>query len=545
MPYSGAGDEGLPKAVKKLPRDLRELWVRVFNENYDAEDEGQGFKVAWGVIRKVQSVRNAKEWANVDMKDIRAWLSGSKTVPAAPDTPLPVSDGAKATEDSSVGDYPPGQLCPECEADLELPDAGWYKCGGCGAVLCDEASDSDVEDYKLHNAAAAQKLGLGEPPANPPIAKVIKRADEKAENAKAFRSEFKAYAQADGRTRWTLIASGGFQDRDGEIVSTPFLDSAVEYAAKSGDRGPLLIWHIPGSDIGTCDTQVVIGQPGFLLESGLFLDSPRGQRAAKYYRAHAADYGASIQFLWANRAEGVYLPPGCILERSLLPRSKAAFPWSGLHTKELDMGTSKQPRADAVAELAAVLGDDEAKRIVEQLEASAKDLTGLGVRFKEAEVVAEAAPVAPAAEAKAADAPAPEPAVAEEPVANAETKATPEPGLPAPAEISQVEIVFPPATLATMAKAVSDSMGGQFAALTARLATLEGSVQGLLAGLEVLKAADDAKIAEKVAHLPRATVKFMQEPVQRPTQRTPEAGDGTAQKSLADVEHETLYGKPT
>ena len=76
MPYSGGGDANLPKAVKKLPKALRELWVRVFNENYDPDDEGHAHKIAWGAVRRVESAHAAKEWLHVDRATLLAWLNG-------------------------------------------------------------------------------------------------------------------------------------------------------------------------------------------------------------------------------------------------------------------------------------------------------------------------------------------------------------------------------------------------------------------------------------------------------------------------------------
>ena len=72
----GGGDANLPKAVKKLPKALRELWVRVFNENYDPDDEGAAHKIAWAAVRKVESAHAAKDWLQVDRPTLLAWLNG-------------------------------------------------------------------------------------------------------------------------------------------------------------------------------------------------------------------------------------------------------------------------------------------------------------------------------------------------------------------------------------------------------------------------------------------------------------------------------------
>ena len=196
-------------------------------------------------------------------------------------------------------------------------------------------------------------------------------------------TQFKALKQADGRTRWVMTSSGGFEDRDGEIVSTAFLESAVKAADHTGNRGPLLIFHVPGSDVGTCDTQAVIGEPGFLLESGLFAETEAGQRAAAYFTEHAKEYGGSIKFLYVNRTpDGVYLPPGLIMERSVLPANWAAFPWSAITLKEVSE-MAKGLSAEKRAELERVLGPDLAEQIVAGLDEGGEALKALGVRWKE------------------------------------------------------------------------------------------------------------------------------------------------------------------
>ena len=191
----------------------------------------------------------------------------------------------------------------------------------------------------------------------------------------------KLIAQPDGSTRWLLVSSGGYQDADDEIVSTALIESAVKQGDSSGQRGPLLIFHIPGSDIGQCDFQALTS--GFLLESGTFDSTPAGKAAEAHLKEHAADYGVSIRFLAAERTpEGVYNPPGMILERSILPSADAAFPWSYVELKEFDGMTGLDEKKMAV--LRAIVGDDIAGRIVNELEKRARDLQSRGIRFKEA-----------------------------------------------------------------------------------------------------------------------------------------------------------------
>jgi hypothetical protein len=53
MPYSGAGDPGLPDYVKKMPEAKRKQWVEVFMSAWSKyHDEGKAFRMANGVVKK-------------------------------------------------------------------------------------------------------------------------------------------------------------------------------------------------------------------------------------------------------------------------------------------------------------------------------------------------------------------------------------------------------------------------------------------------------------------------------------------------------------
>jgi hypothetical protein len=200
-----------------------------------------------------------------------------------------------------------------------------------------------------------------------------------------------SFVQKDGRVRWVKITSGGFLDRDQEIVSTAFLQSAVDYGDQTKERGPLRMFHIPGVDVGSCDFQAVVGRPGFLVESGLFDRGTLGEKAATWFADHP-DCGMSIKFLFANRSNGIYLPPGIILERSILPADAAAFPWSATTVKETTEMSIPEVKVQFLKD---VFGDAEAERILKEIESKATGLQGI--------VAAKAAgayKVAPAGEGK-------------------------------------------------------------------------------------------------------------------------------------------------
>jgi hypothetical protein len=289
-------------------------------------------------------------------------------------------------------------------------------------------------------------------------------------------------------------------------------------------HGPLLFYHIPEWRLGECDYQMAAH--GFLVESGLFDEGPVGEKAAKQVDEHGDQYGMSIKLYWVNQSEdGVYAPPGLILERSILPRGVAAFTWSGISTKELAMPTQTPP-AHKIEELRRFFADDPeiVDRLMEGLKEQGDLLEKMGVRFKEA------------LDKTAADA-----VAGDQPVQ----------GL---APIQQT-VEFGEDVLAAIAGRVGEVLPGVVQKETGPLAErLASEVKGLgerlaaiESGLAKLLEADDAKVAEKMAQLPksalfRATV--------RPTQRAADGGAGSdaAQDagqgvSLLKLAQSALHGK--
>lgn len=457
--FAGSSDPLLPPAVSKLSRPLRSRWVEVFNAAADRnpEDPGICFRAAWGAVRALDKEKRSLKRASA-LPDLSN--DGGVTMPwqvaktGSESEPWCVH---KKNEDGSLGETIKG---------------------GCHAT---------EDEAKQHAAALYANV-----------------------EEKELQASFKAYTQSDGRTRFELVSSGGFEDRDGEIVTTKFLESCVDLADRTKERGPLLIFHVPGSAIGTVDCQAVIGDPGFLFETGLFDDSPDGRAAADYYTEHAKETGVSIKFLYANRtSDGVYTPPGVILERSLMRRERAAFPWSALDLSEVNNDMAKMSR-EKREELRAVLGSQRVAEIEEQLQDSAEALKQAGVRAKAvAEREIPSAAGGPS-EAKAASAP--------ESLAGAES----------------FELVLTPDALDSIAAKAAASVGARIAALESQLqATLNGlnelrtAVEKNAQNLIALQRGEEEKIAEKVAHLPRATVRRLQAAdMYRPTSK--EAVDGDA-----------------
>lgn len=161
--------------------------------------------------------------------------------------------------------------------------------------------------------------------------------DVKRETEERKKATFSVYKQADGRYRWVASSSNAYRDRDDEIVSTKALEQAVSIGDKTGYRGPLRWWHMPGVDLGVCDFQAMHGR--FLVESGTFSDERIGRAIA----TKAADLQLSIGFThppYEPDADGVFHNIA-IFERSLVPAGRAANALTQLVIKGTTMDQAK------------------------------------------------------------------------------------------------------------------------------------------------------------------------------------------------------------
>ena len=185
-------------------------------------------------------------------------------------------------------------------------------------------------------------------------------------------------------------------------------------------------------------------------------------------------------------------------------------------------------------ELEEVLGEDLAVQIIDQIDASAEALKQAGVRSKEAAAASNGAssprasspPDGADGAEQAADAPAAPPQADAGQVAKEALVAAANAG-------DELEFVLTPDAMKEMAKEAAALVSVQLSDLAAQLkATLDG-LTGLRAAVEknaqdvlLLQQADEAKIAEKVANLPRATVRRIQAPeIYRATQKEATAPD--------------------
>jgi hypothetical protein len=219
---------------------------------------------------------------------------------------------------------------------------------------------------------------------------VIARRDRKRRRADGERVQpppqrdvqksFTVFKDARGAYRWLAISSTAYRDRDREIVSRKALQGAVASGDRSGERGPLRFWHVPGLDLGECDYQATSHDGRLLVESGTFY-RPDYAMALK---DRGAGYGVSIGFMHPPDQpdrDGVFHDI-TIFERSITPPGKASNPFTSITTKESRMLTP-----DKEAQLATLLGGRESaayKAATAQMAQTDKTAQESGVTFKEA-----------------------------------------------------------------------------------------------------------------------------------------------------------------
>ena len=200
-------------------------------------------------------------------------------------------------------------------------------------------------------------------------------------NASTKDTTIQVFKDASGADRWLLVSSTAYRDRDQEIVSTKALEGAVALADASGVRGPLRFWHVPGIELGDCDFQGTAQGGRFLIESGTF----RSPALAAAVKAAADRLAVSIGFTHPTHepdANGVF-DHIAIFERSLVPKGRAANPFTQVAIKETRMLT-----AEKETELKQLLGGDTAliEGLLGQVVQTDKTAQENGVAFKETDL---------------------------------------------------------------------------------------------------------------------------------------------------------------
>jgi len=134
---------------------------------------------------------------------------------------------------------------------------------------------------------------------------------------------FTVYKDDSGTDRWLAITTTAYEDKDREIISTNAIKEAVALGDKTGNRGPLLYWHVAGLPMGDCDFQAQAGPGGrFLIEGGTFRSKAMASLGQKL---SDSGYQMSPGFIHTDDQpkHGVY-DHILIYERSAVPVNRAA-----------------------------------------------------------------------------------------------------------------------------------------------------------------------------------------------------------------------------
>ena len=491
MTYSGSSDDALPGSVQKLPRRLREVWLDAFaGAMAQKGDDGAAMRSAW------TEVRAANDMARKARKERE--MSEATEATEVAEKSLNLVDWQIAVAQAFEAQYPMLYSGPIADDHL---------------IAFDQASNLT---WKAGYTLARETVADGE---TETITGVTFAPQADWVQVVPVYAAMKLFEQDDGRFRWLAVSSGGFEDWDGEVVSTSFLEDCVERADKMGDHGELWVAHVPGTRIGDCDFMAL--SDGFLLESGLFDLTPMGERAKTYLIEHP-DSEVSITFAYRNRSrDGVYAPPGFIIERSILPAGTAAFPWSSISLMEMDtMATISDTKRKALAD---ILGEDVAGEVLAGMERGAKVLQAAGVRFKELAQPEEVGGSAGMGGLEAAPIEVTQPAGME----------------------SITEFELSDEALDGIAEKLWQRFGvlveKSITPLDEQVRRTAHAVEAMGADLARLTEAEDERIAEKAANLPRATVRRLLRPTQEKSlAEQPEAPTGAG--SLLDIGKKTLYG---
>lgn len=222
------------------------------------------------------------------------------------------------------------------------------------------------------------------------------------------RNSFEVFKAGDAY-RWLAITSNAYEDHDGEIVSAKALEADAERMEMSGEFGPLRWWHVgateyatpldwqtakagAGIDIGTTDFSDVFGR--MAVEGGtikkefadVVMQSPRDWQLS---RGFAHPIGEPANGVFHNIRT---------FERSLLPRGRAANPFTSISVQqETDMASMKE-KLQSLADK--FFGGDmtKAEQFAAEVVQKDKEIETRGVTFKAGDAkAAEDAPVDEAA----------------------------------------------------------------------------------------------------------------------------------------------------
>lgn len=197
-----------------------------------------------------------------------------------------------------------------------------------------------------------------------------------------------AFKALDGTDWWMQWTTNAFADREQEIFTTRALEDFVERHRESAVKGEFWYRHIPGTKFGTVQWQALVGR--FLVQAGPFDATPVGQAFKVFFQQYPdghpvvapEGWGTShgYQYKAVDREDGVYEWVE-IQESTVLPLRVASNPWSP-HPRIVKRGRGDDMNETERKELERIGGAQLVALVEQEGEARTKHLERAGVGFK-------------------------------------------------------------------------------------------------------------------------------------------------------------------
>lgn len=310
---------------------------------------------------------------------------------------------------------------------------------------------------------------------------------------------------------WISRSGSSFVDRDEESVSNRSIDSAIKQADESGRRGPLRLYHVPGTEVGDCLAQMRAGN--FLLEVGKWRDTDIARKARKWADEHPEEAATSIGFRYRQAEKvkrgdtKVYVGPIEIVERSMVKIKHAANPWTSLLaiTQEDMMGKKEH--------IAEIIGEDLAEQKVREAEDLTEKLVGDGLEFaeKDSEPAEDEEQEQEQELEIKADAVADDDSADEEPEGEKESeKEKEEQEGVEPVVSSDVQVLeLDEDSVKAIGKEISDGLVDVLTKVATSMNKANETLDAMKELLDELNRSDEEKIAEKMRGMSRASLRYV------------------------------------
>jgi len=235
---------------------------------------------------------------------------------------------------------------------------------------CVDAANKVLSDYSWQSVNEEERAIIEE--------KAVKACQDCVKETAPILSKFYSFKSRDGSDCWVALSGSSFQDREGEMIAKKAIDYGVKHGDETGQRGELRLYHYPASRVGECKFQMRVGN--FLVEAGSWDSTTRAQKAKEWVERN--NPGTSVGFFYNPKMfkNGVYLDQVIFFERSILKKEHASCPWATINSINRRLKAMSHS-----TELAEIIGEEEAKAVLEGAEEASKALEEQGVAFKESE----------------------------------------------------------------------------------------------------------------------------------------------------------------